>query len=196
LDVPLIKFSGNGEWGLYVKSLLSVGGMVDRVSDLFGYIAKWLVLFACLVSAGNAVIRYLFSYSSNAWLEIQWWMFAGIVLLGASQTLRLNEHVRVDIIYSTISDRGRLWVDILGITFFLLPVTFYLSYLTVPFFITSFQQQEFSNNAGGLILWPVKAVLPLGFILLFFQGAAELIKRIAALTGIVRVDTTYEAPLQ
>ena len=125
-----------------------------------------------------------------------WWMFAGIVLLGASQTLRLNEHVRVDIIYSTISDRARLWVDILGITFFLLPVTFYLSYLTVPFFVTSFQQQEFSNNAGGPILWPVKAVLPLGFILLFFQGAAELIKRIAALTGLVRVDTKYEAPLQ
>ncbi len=153
-----------------MKSLLSVGGVVDRVSDLFGYIAKWLVLFACLVSAGNAVIRYLFNYSSNAWLEIQWWMFAGIVLLGASQTLRLNEHVRVDIIYSTISDRARLWIDILGIIFFLLPVAFYLSYLTVPFFITSFRQQEFSNNAGGLILWPVKAVLPLGFILLFFRG--------------------------
>ena len=196
MDAPLTNFSGNGERGLYVKSLLSVGGVVDRVSDLFGYIAKWLVLFACLVSAGNAVIRYLFNYSSNAWLEIQWWMFAGIVLLGASQTLRLNEHVRVDIIYSTISDRARLWIDILGIIFFLLPVAFYLSYLTVPFFITSFRQQEFSNNAGGLILWPVKAVLPLGFILLFFQGAAELIKRIAALTGLVRVNTTYEAPLQ
>jgi len=179
-----------------VKSLLAIGGVVDRVSDLFGYIAKWLVLFACLVSAGNAFIRYLFSYSSNGWLEIQWYMFAGIVLLGASQTLRLNEHVRVDIIYSAISDRARLWVDILGITFFLLPVTLYLTYLTVPFFLISFHQQDVSNNAGGLILWPVKGVLPLGFILLFFQGVAELIKRIAALIGLVRVDTTYEAPLQ
>ena len=179
-----------------MKFLLAAGGVVDRVSDVFGFVAKWLVLLACLVSAGNAGIRYLFSYSSNGWLEIQWYMFAGIVLLGASQTLRLNEHVRVDIIYSAVSDRARLWIDILGITFFLLPVTFYLSYLTIPFFLTSFQQQEFSNNAGGLILWPVKAILPLGFILLFFQGVAELVKRIAALTGHLRVDTHYEAPLQ
>lgn len=179
-----------------MKSLLAASGVVDRVSDAFGYIAKWLVLLACLVSAGNAGIRYLFSYSSNGWLEIQWYMFAGIVFLGASQTLRLNEHVRVDVIYSVISDRARLWIDILGITFFLLPVTIYLAYLTVPFALTSFQQQEFSNNAGGLILWPVKAVLPIGFIMLFFQGAAELVKRIAALVGLVRVDTKYEAPLQ
>jgi len=193
---PLLVQATPGKRGYQVKSLLAVGGVIDRLSDWFGYFAKWLVLFACLVSAGNAAIRYLFSYSSNSWLEIQWWMFAGIVLLGASQTLRLNEHVRVDIFYAIMSDRARLWLDILGITFFLLPVTFYLSYLTVPFFITSFQQQEFSNNAGGLILWPVKAVLPLGFILLFLQGAAELTKRIAALIGIVRIDTSYEAPLQ
>ena len=179
-----------------MKSLLALSRVVDRLSDVFGYIAKWLVLFACLVSAGNAGIRYLFSYSSNGWLEIQWYMFAGIVLLGAAQTLRMNEHVRVDIIYSAISDRARLWIDILGITFFLLPVAIYLTSLTVPFFLLSFQQQEYSNNAGGLILWPVKAVLPLGFILLFLQGVAELIKRIAALTGLVRVDTAYEAPLQ
>ena len=185
-----------GKRGVAVKSLLAIGGVVDRVSDLFGYLAKWLVLFACLVSAGNAAIRYLFSYSSNGWLEIQWYMFAGIVMLGAAQTLRLNEHVRVDVIYSVISDRARLWIDILGITFFLLPVTVYLTYLTVPFFLISFQQQDYSNNAGGLILWPVKAVLPLGFILLFFQGLAELVKRIAALAGLVRVDTRYEAPLQ
>jgi len=188
--------ASRGKRGYPVKSLLAVGGVIDRLSDLFGYLAKWLVLFACVVSAGNAIVRYLFNYSSNGWLEIQWWMFAGIVLLGASQTLRLNEHVRVDIFYAIMSDRGRLWVDVLGITFFLLPVTFYLSYLTVPFFVTSFQQQEFSNNAGGLILWPVKGVLPLGFILLFLQGTAELTKRIAALIGIVRLDTTYEAPLQ
>ena len=179
-----------------MKFLLAASGVVDRVSDAFGYIAKWLVLLACLVSAGNAGIRYLFSYSSNGWLEIQWYMFAGMVFLGASQTLRLNEHVRVDIIYSAISDRARLWIDILGITFFLLPVTFYLTYLTVPFFLTSFQQQEVSNNAGGLILWPVKGVLPLGFILLFFQGAAELVKRFAALSGVIRLETKYEAPLQ
>jgi TRAP-type mannitol/chloroaromatic compound transport system permease small subunit len=169
---------------------------IDALSDAFGFIAKWLVLFACLVSAGNATIRYLFNYSSNGWLEIQWYMFAGIVFLGAAQTLRLNEHVRVDLVYSAISDRARLWVDIIGIILFLLPAMAYLTYMTAPFFWNSWQSQEVSSNAGGLILWPVKMILPLGFLLLLLQGAAELVKRIAALAGVVKIDTHYEAPLQ
>lgn len=169
---------------------------VDRISDAAGYLAKWLVLFACLVSAGNAVVRYLFSFSSNGLLEIQWYMFGGIVLLGAAQTLRMNEHVRVDLLYSAVSDRARLWIDIFGFTVFLLPVAGYLVYLTWPFFYNSFRSGEVSMNAGGLILWPVKALLPAGFVLLFIQGLAELAKRIAGLTGAMRVDTHYEAPLQ
>lgn len=169
---------------------------IDALSDGFGFIAKWLVLLACLVSAGNATIRYLFNYSSNGWLEIQWYMFAGIVFLGASQTLRLNEHVRVDLLYSAISDRARLWVDIVGIVVFLLPAMAYLTYMTVPFFLNSWHSQEISSNAGGLILWPVKMILPLGFFLLLLQGLAELAKRIAALVGVVKIDTHYEAPLQ
>lgn len=169
---------------------------IDGISDAFGFIAKWLVLLACLVSAGNATVRYLISYSSNGLLEIQWYMFGGIVLLGAAQTLRLNEHVRVDLLYSSVSERGRLWIDVFGLSIFLLPVMGYLFYLTWPFFMTSFRSGELSMNAGGLILWPAKALLPLGFALLFFQGLAELAKRIAALAGTMRLDTHYEAPLQ
>jgi TRAP-type mannitol/chloroaromatic compound transport system permease small subunit len=169
---------------------------IDALSDGFGFVAKWLVLLACLVSAGNATIRYLFNYSSNGWLEIQWYMFAGIVFLGAAQTLRLNEHVRVDLVYSAISDRARLWVDVVGIILFLLPAMAYLTYMTLPFFWNSWQSQEVSSNAGGLILWPVKLILPLGFCMLLLQGMAELTKRIAALAGVVKIDTHYEAPLQ
>lgn len=179
-----------------MRNWLALTRAVDAVSDVAGYIAKWLVLLACLVSAGNAVIRYLFNYSSNGWLEIQWYFFAGIVLLGAAQALRLNEHVRVDLLYSSISDRARLWVDVIGITLFLLPVTAFLIYLTWPFFLNSFRSGEVSSSAGGLILWPVKALLPAGFLLLWIQGFAELIKRIAGLSGALHVDTHYEAPLQ
>ena len=170
--------------------------VADSISDVAGFIAKWLVLLACVVSAGNAVVRYLISYSSNGLLEIQWYMFGGIVLLGAAQTLRLNEHVRVDLLYSWVSDKTRLWIDIFGFTFFLLPVMAYLVYLTWPFFLASFESKEMSMNAGGLILWPAKLLLPVGFALLLMQGAAELAKRIAALTGAMRIDTHYEAPLQ
>jgi TRAP-type mannitol/chloroaromatic compound transport system permease small subunit len=170
--------------------------VIDGLSDIFGFVAKWLVLLACLISAGNATIRYLFNYSSNGWLEIQWYMFAGIVFLGAAQTLRLNEHVRVDLVYSAVSDRTRLWIDIVGIILFLIPAMAFLLYLTTPFFLNSWRLQETSSNAGGLILWPVKMILPLGFLMLLLQGFAELAKRIAALAGVVKLDTHYEAPLQ
>jgi TRAP-type mannitol/chloroaromatic compound transport system permease small subunit len=176
--------------------ILRIARAIDRISDVAGYFAKWLVLLACLVSAGNAIIRYLFSYSSNGWLEIQWYMFGGIVLLGAAQTLRLNEHVRVDLLYSSVSDKTRLWIDVVGFTFFLLPVMVFLLYLTWPFFLNSFKSSEVSMNAGGLILWPAKALLPAGFALLFLQGLSELVKRIAALSGTLKIDTHYEAPLQ
>lgn len=179
-----------------MKGGLVLARVADAISDVAGFIAKWLVLLACLVSACNAVVRYLFDYSSNAWLEIQWYFFAGIVLLGAAQALRLNEHVRVDLLYSSISDRARLWIDAFGLTVFLLPVMGYLLYLTWPFFMNSWRTGEVSSSAGGLILWPVKALLPIGFFLVWFQGLAELFKRIAALTGALQIETNYEAPLQ
>lgn len=177
-------------------SFISITNAIDRLNDAAGFIAKWLVLLACVVSATNATVRYLLNYSSNGWLEIQWYMFGGMVFLGAAQTLRLNEHVRVDVLYSWVSDRTRLWIDILGICIFLLPAMFYLLYLTWPFFLRSFELHEYSNNAGGLLLWPIKAVLPLGFALLILQGISELIKRIAAIVGLMKIDTHYEAPLQ
>ena len=186
---------GEHVWGSALD-VVKITRAIDWLSDIAGYIAKWLVLLACLISAGNAVVRYLISYSSNGLLEIQWYMFGGIVLLGAAQTLRLNEHVRVDLLYSAVSDRSRLWIDIVGISIFLLPATAFLFYLTWPFFVNSFRSGEVSMNAGGLILWPAKILLPTGFALLFLQGLAELAKRIAALSGAMRIDTHYEAPLQ
>lgn len=179
-----------------MTALLAFSGAVDRLSAAAAKVAEWLVLSACLVSAGNAGIRYLFSYSSNGWLEIQWYMFGALVFLGASHTLRMNEHVRVDLVYSSVSDRARLWIDTVGFACFFLPVTIYLTALSIPFFRTSFLSGEHSSNAGGLILWPIKLMVPLGFALLTLQGLSELIKRIAALHGEVKLDTHYEKPLQ
>jgi TRAP-type mannitol/chloroaromatic compound transport system permease small subunit len=179
-----------------VTLLLRFSRLVDAVSRLIGMAVTWLVLAAVLVSAGNATIRKAFDMSSNAWLELQWYMFGAIVLLGASYTLKMNEHVRVDVLYSAASERARIWIDIVGFVVFFLPVTFFLTGLTWPFFWRSFQIGEMSNNAGGLILWPVKLVLPAGFLLLTLQGLSELIKRIAALQGLIRLETRYEKPLQ
>ena len=179
-----------------MNAALKLSHWIDVLNEKVGDIAAWMVLLACLVSAGNASIRYLFSNSSNAWLEIQWYMFSGIFLLGAAFTLKKNEHVRVDIIYANLTDRGRLWVDALGMTFFLLPAMIVLTKMTWPFFLDSWLSHESSNNAGGLARWPVKLLLPVGFLLVALQGFSELIKRVAALTGRLEIATTYEKPLQ
>ena len=179
-----------------MAGLLKFSALIDRVSEIVGKFAGYLVLACCLISAGNACIRYAFNYSSNGWLEIQWYLFAFIVLLGASHTLRLNEHVRVDLIYGAVSDRKRLWIDAIGLVIFLIPACLFLAWLSWPYFSLSFMQGEVSSNAGGLIRWPVKFIIVSGFVLLAFQGLSELIKRIAGLTGTLQVDTTYEKPLQ
>lgn len=179
-----------------MKALLFVSQCIDRLSAGFAVIADYLVLIAVLISAGNALLRYTFNMSSNGLLEIQWYMFAAIVLLGAAYTLRMNEHVRVDLVYSMLSTRGRLLVDIFGFLVLFLPVIGYLVWLTFPFFWRSFVTGEASMNAGGLILWPAKLTLPLGFGLLFLQGLSELIKRVAALSGLITLETKYEKPLQ
>lgn len=170
--------------------------MIDWINDRFGIIANWLVLLACLVSAGNAASRYMFSASSNAWLEVQWYMFAGMVLFGAPYTLKVNEHVRVDLVYSSVSDRTRIWIDIIGLTLFLLPICLILIYFTWPWFVESYRQHEYSPNAGGLLRWPVKLMLPVGFLLMSLQGLSELIKRIAALQNLTKLQFKYEKPLQ
>ena len=169
---------------------------IDALNARFGALADWLIFISVLISAANATIRYLFGYSSNGLLEIQWYLFGGAVFLGASYTLRLNEHVRVDVIYSRLSSRGRILVDIFGLVFFLLPTTLFLGWLSWPIFRTSFLSGEISSNYGGLLVWPILLVLPVGFALLTLQGISELIKRIAALRGDIVLDTKYEQPLQ
>jgi TRAP-type mannitol/chloroaromatic compound transport system permease small subunit len=154
------------------------------------------VLVACLISAGNAMMRYAFDLSSNAWLEVQWYLFAGIVMLGASYTLRLNEHVRVDILYTHMSERGKEWLDLIGTAVFLVPSMLVIAYYSWPFFMQSWNVQEISGNAGGLIRWPVKILVPVGFTLVALQGISEIIKRAAALRGYVRFETHYERPVQ
>ncbi|WP_454851750.1 TRAP transporter small permease subunit [Rhizobium binxianense] len=175
---------------------LAVSRLIDSISQFMGKLSEYMVLFCCLISAGNAIVRYAFNYSSNGWLEIQWYLFAFVVVLGASHTLRMNEHVRVDLIYGAVSDRAKIWIDIVGLIVFLIPACLFLAWLCWPYFLLSYQQGELSSNAGGLIRWPVKLMLFLGFALLFLQGVSELVKRIAALTGRLRIETKYEKPLQ
>jgi TRAP-type mannitol/chloroaromatic compound transport system permease small subunit len=176
--------------------LLGLSRAIDWVNAQFGVIANWLVLFACLISAGNAASRYLFSISSNGWLEIQWYMFGGMVLLGAPYTLKMNEHVRVDLVYGLVSERTRIWIDIIGGFLFLLPICVILIYFTWPWFVQSWASNEASSNAGGLVRWPVKLLLPLGFALMALQGVSEIIKRIAALEHVIDIEFKYEKPLQ
>ena len=155
-----------------------------------------MVLGACLISAGNAMSRYAFDLSSNAWLEIQWYLFAAIVMLGASHTLRVNEHVRVDILYTHLSERGKEWLDLIGTAVFLVPSMLVIAWYSIHFFQLSWHTQEISGNAGGLIRWPVKVLVPLGFTLVALQGVSEIIKRAAALRGKTRFETHYERPVQ
>lgn len=179
-----------------MRAMLELSRAIDRLSTLFGKISAVVVLVCALISAFNAISRYLFNLSSNGWLEIQWYLFAYVVLLGASYTLQNNGHVRVDLIYGNVSPNKRLWIDIFGIIIFLLPVTAFMTWACWPFFYQSYVSGEMSSNASGLIRWPVKLLLVAGFGLLFLQGISELIKRIAAVAGKAQVDTEYEKPLQ
>ena len=176
--------------------LLKVSGLIDKLNDALGWIANWLVVGACLISAANAMSRYAFDLSSNAWLEIQWYLFAGIVMLGASHTLKVNEHVRVDILYTHLSERGKEWLDLIGTALFLVPSMLVIAWYSIPFFMLSWHTQEISGNAGGLIRWPVKILVPIGFTLVALQGVSEVIKRAASLRGYVRYETHYERPVQ
>jgi TRAP-type mannitol/chloroaromatic compound transport system permease small subunit len=179
-----------------LHALLRISGAIDRLNERLGTLANILVLACCLVSAANAMIRYAFDYSSNGWLEAQWYMFAVIVMFGAAYTLKRNEHVRVEIFYLYLSERGQYWLDLIGALLFLIPVCVLLTVLSWPFFMQSFAVDETSPNAGGLLRWPIKLVLPIGFALLGLQGVSEVIKRIAALRGAIKLDAQYERPTQ
>jgi TRAP-type mannitol/chloroaromatic compound transport system permease small subunit len=179
-----------------MRPLLAVSAAIDLINEKIGYVCNFLVLAACIVSAGNAMIRYAFGYSSNGWLELQWYMFAILVMFGASYTFKRNEHVRVEIFYLFLTERGQLWLDLIGTLFFLIPSCLLLSYLSWPFFHQAYAVGEMSGNAGGLIRWPIKFVIPSGFVMLALQGVSEVIKRIAALQNLVTIDAKYERPTQ
>lgn len=179
-----------------MKALLGLARLIDALNDRFAGIAQWAVLASCFISSGNAIIRYSFDYSSNAWLEIQWYLFAACVMLGASQVLRLNEHVRVDVIYGHLPGRGKVLIDLFGLVFFLMPVMLLMLWLSAPLFWKFYVTGEMSGNSGGLIRWPAMLMLPLGFALICLQGLAEIIKRVGWLLHKHEMDTHYERPLQ
>ena len=179
-----------------MSALLKLALAYDWLAAQFGKAASWAVLFAALISSGNAFVRYGFDKSSNGWLEIQWYLFAVTVMLGAPYVLKLNEHVRVDIFYGKLKGNGPVYVDLFGLLFFLLPVMGLLAYVSWPLFLSMYKSGEMSGNAGGLIRWPAMLLLPLGFSLMFLQGVSEIIKRIAYLTGTFEMDMHYEKPVQ
>jgi TRAP-type mannitol/chloroaromatic compound transport system permease small subunit len=166
-----------------VRLLLGFSRAVDWISDRVGRLVAWLVLICCLISAGNAVSRYLLNASSNAWLEIQWYLFSAIFLLCAGYTLLRNEHVRIDVISGHLPRRTQVWIDLIGSLLFLLPMAVIIGWLAWPVVEESYLRHEMSGNAGGLLRWPVKVLMPVGFALLTLQGLSELIKRIAILSG-------------
>jgi TRAP-type mannitol/chloroaromatic compound transport system permease small subunit len=165
--------------------LLSLSKRIDAFSEWMGRWVAWLVLFAVLISAGNATMRKAFNMSSNGFLEIQWYLFAAVFLLASGYTLLRQEHVKIDVVSGRFSKRTQIWIDIIGICLFLLPFTFMITKLAMPLVINAYVTGEVSSNAGGLIRWPVFALLPLGMVTLAMQAVSELIKRIAFLQGLV-----------
>jgi TRAP-type mannitol/chloroaromatic compound transport system permease small subunit len=168
-----------------MSSLLSFSRFIDAVNEKIGLAISWALLLAVLICSGNALVRYIFNSSSNAWLEIQWYLFGAIFLLASAYTLKRNEHVRIDVVVGRFSKRTQVWVDVFGFIFFLLPATLLILYFAIPFAYESIRNQEVSSNAGGLIIWPAKTLIPVGFFLLTLQGISELIKRIGFLMGLV-----------
>ncbi|TAG26316.1 MAG: TRAP transporter small permease subunit [Burkholderiales bacterium] len=168
-----------------MTGLLSLSGLIDRLNTLIGKFTMWLILATTLISAGNAIVRKAFDMSSNGLLEIQWYLFAAVFMLGAGYGFLKNSHVRIDFISSRLTDRTRNWIDVGGILLVLFPLCFLLISLSWPAFTNAFNNGEMSQNAGGLIRWPVYILVPVGFGLLMLQGISELIKRIAFLRGII-----------
>jgi len=166
-----------------VNALLALSRAIDAFTERVGRLVYWLVLIVVLISAANATVRKMFNYSSNAYLEIQWYLFSVIFLFGAGYTLLRNEHVRIDIIQGKLSPRAQSWIDVVGIVLFLMPMSLIIMWLSWPLFMDSLARHEVSTNAGGLIIWPARLMVPIGFALLIIQGVSELIKRIAFLAG-------------
>jgi TRAP-type mannitol/chloroaromatic compound transport system permease small subunit len=172
-----------------MQPLLKFSRAVDWLNAFVGKYVIWLILASTVISGVNAAVRKIFNTSSNAYLEVQWYLFASAFLLAAGYTLLHNEHVKIDVVSSHLSKRGQIWIDIVGFTFFLTPVCLAILYYGTPFFLKGYQSGEMSSNAGGLIRWPVYIMIPIGFSLLLLQGWSELIKRFAFLKGLIEDPT-------
>ena len=168
-----------------MNALLAFSRLMDRTSERIGRTIYWLVLVAVLISCINAVIRKAFNWSSNSLLEIQWYLFSAIFLFCAGYTLLRNQHVRIDVVSGRLTKRTQAWIDIVGTVFFLLPMAIMVMYLSWPVFMQAYERNEVSTNAGGLIIWPARLLVPIGFFLLSAQGISELVKRVAFLKGLI-----------
>jgi len=168
-----------------MKSLLALSRGIDALNEHVGRLVYWCILVMVLVSAANATSRYALNIASNAWLELQWYLFAVVFLLCSGYTLLHNEHIRIDVVSSRLSRRTQIWIDVFGILLFLLPMSLFIMWLSWPIFMNAWTSGEISGSAGGLIRWPVRLLVPLGFFLLSLQGISELIKRIAFLRGLI-----------
>lgn len=174
-----------------MKSLLAVSSGIDRLNEIIGRAVGWLILLAVVISAGNAVVRKVLNTSSNAWLELQWYLFGAAFLLAAAYTLKQNEHVRIDIVYGIWSRRVQHWIDLLGHILFLMPFVALMIWYFVPWVSRSIATGEVSTNSGGLIIWPAKTLLLVGFALLALQGISEIIKKIAVMAGVIPDPTPF-----
>jgi TRAP-type mannitol/chloroaromatic compound transport system permease small subunit len=168
-----------------MRGLLALSAAIDRVTEFIGRWIGWLILVSIFVSAGNAIVRKLFNMSSNSWLELQWYLFGAAFMMAAAYTLKQNEHIRIDIVYGAFSRRVQHWIDLFGHVFFLMPFVLLMVWYFVPYVALSYRSGEVSTNAGGLIIWPGKAILLIGFVLLTLQGVSEIIKKIAVMAGII-----------
>lgn len=165
--------------------LLALSRAIDAVTFRLGKFLGWFILAAVIVSAVNATVRFAFNMSSNAWLELQWYLFGAVFLLASAYTLQMNEHIRIDIVSSRLSKRTRDWIEVIGHVLFLMPLCFVMIYTAVPFALRAYTTSEYSSSAGGLILWPAKILVPIAFILLLAQAVSELIKRVAIMQGLM-----------
>lgn len=168
-----------------MQFLLALSRFIDKISETVGKSVMWLILVAVLVSAANAVVRKVFNYSSNAWLELQWYLFGAAFMLAAANTLKQNEHVRIDVFYGTRSRQSQHWIDLFGHVVFLLPFAALMTWLLVPYFLQSWFSGEVSSNSGGLIIWPARLLMAAGFVLLLLQALAEIVKKTAVIQGLI-----------
>jgi len=182
-----------------MSGLLALSRGIDRVNTSIGRAVSWLILLAVLVSAGNAIVRKVFNTSSNMWLELQWYLYGAAFLGAAAYTLLENEHIRIDLVYGMWPRKVQHWIDLIGHVLFLMPFVLLMIYFLYPWTMRSFERGEISSSAGGLILWPAKAMLLVGFVLLFFQGISEIIKKIAVMRGLIpdiHAQSGHHVPLE